>query len=231
MTIKERVLAAAKTSYAKYGLKGRELEKLADVIVASKGLTDDSTDDDVNSAITGATSYVEIMQSVGNRYANDVEKKYEGYVKPNEPPVEPPKPNEPPIIDPNKPMTLADVQKLLEEQKKNLDEANKTALEAALAPFKQKEEAARLRTLLDGHEKLKDIPQKFRNLYSLDKDENLDAKAEEIAADYQAMKAEMFKSGTIVEAPKAASEGDENDEVISMLKKVNETPSTTTQNK
>lgn len=222
MTIKERVLAAAKTSYAKYGLKGKELEKLADVIVASKGLTDDSTDDDVNSAITGATSYVEIMQSVGNRYANDVEKKYEGYVKPNEPPVEPPKPNEPPIIDPNKPLTLADVQKLLEEQKKNLDEANKTALEAALAPFKQKEEAARLRTLLDGHEKLKDIPQKFRNLYTLDKDENLDAKAEEIAADYQAMKSEMFKSGTVVEAPRKANEGDENDEVISMLKKVNE---------
>ncbi|MBQ9532662.1 MAG: hypothetical protein IJR71_01680, partial [Prevotella sp.] len=76
-------------------MKGKELEKLADVIIASKGLTDDSTDDDVNGAITGATSYVEIMQSVGNRYANDVEKKYEGYVKPNEPPVEPPKPNEP----------------------------------------------------------------------------------------------------------------------------------------
>lgn len=228
MTIKERVLAAAKTSYAKYGLKGRELEKLADVIVASKGLTDDSTDDDVNSAITGAMSYVEIMQSVRNRYANDVEKKYEGYVKPNEPPVEPPKPNEPPIIDPNKPLTLADVQKLLEAQKKGYEEANKTAIEAALAPFKQKEEAARLRTLLDGHEKLKDIPQSYRNLYTLDKEENLDAKAEEVATGYQAMKAEMFKSGTIVEAPKAASEADEDEEVISMLKKVNEKPTTQT---
>jgi len=225
MTIKERVLAAAKTSYAKYGLKGKELEKLADVIIASKGLTDDSTDDDVNGAITGHVSYVEFMQSVANRYATDVEKKYEGYVKPDVPPVEPPKPDKP-IIDPTKPLTLADVQKLLEEQKQSLEAANKTAMEEALAPFKQKEEAARLRTLLDGHEKLKDIPQKFRNLYTLDKDENLDAKAEEIAADYQAMKSEMFKSGTVVEAPKKANEGDENDEVISMLKKVNETPQT-----
>lgn len=225
MTIKERVLAAAKTSYAKYGLKGKELEKLADVIIASKGLTDDSTDDDVNGAITGHVSYVEFMQSVANRYATDVEKKYEGYVKPTVPPVEPPKPDKP-IIDPTKPLTLADVQKLLEEQKQSLEAANKTAMEEALAPFKQKEEAARLRTLLDGHEKLKDIPQKFRNLYTLDKDENLDAKAEEIAADYQAMKSEMFKSGTVVEAPKKANEGDENDEVISMLKKVNETPQT-----
>lgn len=225
MTIKERVLAAAKTSYAKYGLKGKELEKLADVIIASKGLTDDSTDDDVNGAITGHVSYVEFMQSVANRYATDVEKKYEGYVKPTVPPVEPPKPDKP-IIDPTKPLTLADVQKLLEEQKQSLEAANKTAMEEALAPFKQKEEAARLRTLLDGHEKLKDVPQMFRSRYTLDKEENLDAKAEEIAADYQLMKAEMFKSGVVVEAPKVSTESDENDEVISMLKKVNETPQT-----
>lgn len=223
MTIKERVLAAAKTSYAKYGLKGKELEKLADVIVASKGLTDDSTDDDVNGAITGHVSYVEFMQSVANRYATDVEKKYEGYVKPTATATEPPKTNEPPAIDPNKPLTLADVQKLLDQQKQSLEAANKTAMEEALAPFKQREEAARLRTLLDGHEKLKDIPQSFRNLYTLDKEENLDAKAEEVAAGFQAMKAEMFKSGTVVEAPRKGNDADENDEVISMLKKVNET--------
>lgn len=228
MTIKERVLAASQTSFAKYGLKGKELEKLADVIVALKGLTDESTDADVNDAITGYTSSMELLQSVANRYATDMEKKYEGYVKPTDPPKEPPKPDEPPAIDPNKPLTLADVQKLLEAQKKGYEEANKTAIEAALAPFKQKEEAARLRTLLDGHEKLKDIPQSYRKLYTLDKEENLDAKAEEVAAGYQAMKAEMFKSGTVVEAPKAASEADEDEEVISMLKKVNEKPTTQT---
>lgn len=228
MTIKERVLAAAKTSFAKYGLKGKELEKLADVIVAQKGLTDESKDEDVNDAVTGYTSSMELLQSVANRYATDVEKKYEGYVKPVEPPTVPPKPSEPPTIDPNKPLTLADVQKLLDQQKQTLEAANKTAMEEALAPFRQKEEAARLRTLLDGHEKLKDIPQHFRNLYTLDKEENLDAKAEEVAAGYQAMKAEIFKSGTVVEAPKKGSETDENDEVISMLKKVNETPTTQT---
>ena len=109
MTIKERVLAAAKTSFAKYGLKGKELEKLADVIVAQKGLTDESKDEDVNDAVTGYTSSMELLQSVANRYATDVEKKYEGYVKPVEPPTVPPKPSEPPTIDPNKPLTLADV--------------------------------------------------------------------------------------------------------------------------
>ena len=63
MTIKEKVLASAKTSFAKYGLKKDELSKLVDQIVASRGLTDESKDEDVTSAITAVEPYVGMMQS------------------------------------------------------------------------------------------------------------------------------------------------------------------------
>lgn len=52
MTIKEKVLSSCKTSFAKYGLKKDELSKLVDTIVATRSLTDESTNEDVNGAIT-----------------------------------------------------------------------------------------------------------------------------------------------------------------------------------
>ena len=52
MTIKEKVLASCKTSFAKYGLKKDELAKLVDQIVAGRGLTDESTDENVTEAST-----------------------------------------------------------------------------------------------------------------------------------------------------------------------------------
>ena len=67
MTIKDRVLAASKTSFAKYGLKSRELSTLVDQIVANRGLTDESKDEDVNSAITAFEPVVGLMQTMFNR--------------------------------------------------------------------------------------------------------------------------------------------------------------------
>ena len=61
MTIKERVLEAARTSYAKNGLKAKELEKLSDVI--SNGLTDESTDEDVQSAVDWREALAQFMKA------------------------------------------------------------------------------------------------------------------------------------------------------------------------
>ena len=78
MTIKEKVLASCKTSFAKYGLKKDELAKLVDQIVASRGLTDESTDEDVTKAITAVEPYVGMMQAAFNRAVSETTKKYEG---------------------------------------------------------------------------------------------------------------------------------------------------------
>ena len=84
MTIKERVLAAMKTSYAKYGFKKDELSSLTDIISAN--LKEESTDDEITAAVTNAEGYAKMMQTVYNRGISETNKKYEGYVpKPVEP--------------------------------------------------------------------------------------------------------------------------------------------------
>ena len=50
MSIKDRVLASMKTSYAKYGFKKSELNQLADII--SNNLKDESTDEEITSALS-----------------------------------------------------------------------------------------------------------------------------------------------------------------------------------
>ena len=77
MTIKEKVLASCKTSYAKYGLKKDELSKLVDQIVISRGLTDESTDDDVTKAVTAIEPYVGMMQMAFNRAVSETTKKFD----------------------------------------------------------------------------------------------------------------------------------------------------------
>lgn len=76
MAIKEKVLASCKTSFAKYGLKKDELSKLVDQIIAGRGLTDESTDEDVTKAITAVEPYVGMMQSSFNRAVSEIEAKY-----------------------------------------------------------------------------------------------------------------------------------------------------------
>ena len=86
MGISERVLAAAKTSYAKYGFKREELQKISNLIAAN--LKDESTDEEISTALKNNEGYAEMMQSVYTRGVTETNKKYEGYVKP-EPPTPP----------------------------------------------------------------------------------------------------------------------------------------------
>lgn len=214
MTIKEKVLTSAKTSFAKYGLKKDELSKLVDLIVASRGLTDESKDEDVTSAITAVEPYVGMMQSSFNRAVSETTKKFDGWIDPNHKPS-PPAPPTPPV--PPTELTQEQVQQMIAEATKGNQQAIKEAVAAAIAPYKEKEERARLNDLFGKSDKLKDIPEQFRSRYQIDKEENLETLAQQCADDWTALKQSLVASGSFVEAPKATSPEDERNDFIKRM--------------
>ncbi|SEA80648.1 hypothetical protein SAMN04487851_11498 [Prevotella sp. tc2-28] len=211
MNIKDRALTAIKQNYAKFGLKAEELDKLATHIAG--GLKDESTDEELNTAVEGAKFYAEMMQSVGNRKATEVQNKYKDYIpKPAEPPVPPTPP-----ATPEGQLTIEQVQKLIEQSKADNQKAIDDAVKAATAPFLAQQEKARLNGLLMGHEKLKNIPKSFSGKYSLDKEEDLDAVATQIESDFTSFKQEMVSSGQFVEAPSPSSPQAEADDFVTAM--------------
>lgn len=228
MTIKERALAAVKTAYAKYGLKAEELDKIANNIAG--GLTDETTDDVLNAAVKAAEFYAEMMQSVGNRKQGEIEKKYEGWIDPKAQPTPTPTPAPTPTPTPTPapsptpaptpaPTPTPAPAPLTAEQ---IAQMIKDGIAQGLAPLTQQRETERLAGLLANSADLKDVPASFRNKYVLDKEENLAQLVQTIKTDYTALKQEMFKTGTIVEAPQPATPASENQAMIDMFKKVNE---------
>ena len=217
MTIKEKVLASAKTSFAKYGLKKDELSKLVDLIVASRGLTDESKDEDVTSAISAVEPYVGMMQSSFNRAVSETTKKFEGWIDPNDPNHKPTPPVSPTPPVPPTGLTQEQVQQMIAEATKGNQQAIKEAVAAAIAPYKEKEERARLDDLFCKSEKLKDVPQQFRSRYQLDKEENLETLAQQCADDWTALKQSLVANGSFVEAPKATSPEDEQNDFIKKM--------------
>lgn len=216
MTIKEKVLASAKTSFAKYGLKKDELSKLVDQIVASRGLTDESKEEDVTGAITAFEPIAGLMQSMFNRAVSETGKKYEGWIDPNANKVIEPEPPAPIIPQPGA-LTADQVKNMIAEAAKDNQKAISEAVALAIAPYKEKEEKAHLASILQGSDKLKDIPEVFRSRYQLDKEENLDAVAQKISDDWTELKQAMVTSGKYVEAPKQSSPEDEQDDFLKRM--------------
>lgn len=218
MTIKEKVLASCKTSFAKYGLKKDELAKLVDQIVASRGLTDESTDENVTEAITAVEPYVGMMQAAFNRAVSETTKKYEGWVDPKAtptPPTNTPTPPVPPTTE--TPLTAEAVAKMIAEVKNDQQKAVNEAVAAALAPYKEREERTRLTTLLQSNEKLKNVPEVFRSRYQLDKEENLDSVVEQINNDFTEMKQKLVADGIFVSAPTTSTPQSEQDDFIKRM--------------
>lgn len=218
MTIKERVLASCKTSFAKYGLKKDELANLVDQIVAGRGLTDESTDENVTEAITAVEPYVGMMQAAFNRAVSETTKKYEGWVDPKAtptPPTNPPAPPVPPTTE--TPLTAEAVAKMIAEVKNDQQKAVNEAVAAALAPYKEREERTRLATLLQSNEKLKNVPEVFRSRYQLDKEENLDSVVEQINNDFTEMKQKLVADGIFVSAPTTSTPQSEQDDFIKRM--------------
>lgn len=211
MTIKEKVLASCKTSFAKYGLKKDELAKLVDQIVASRGLTDESTDENVTEAITAVEPYVGMMQAAFNRAVSETTKKYEGWVDPKVTPT-------PPVLSTTEtPLTAEAVAKMIAEVKNDQQKAVNEAVAAALAPYKEREERTRLATLLQSNEKLKNVPEVFRSRYQLDKEENLDSVVEQINNDFTEMKQKLVADGIFVSAPTTSTPQSEQDDFIKRM--------------
>ena len=207
MTIKDKVLASCKTSFAKYGLKKDELSKLVDQIIASRGLTDESKDEDVTTAITAVEPYVGMMQSAFNRAVSETSKKYEGWLDPNDPKNQTQPPTSP--VPPTNGLTQEQVQQMIAAASENNQKAINDAVAAALAPYKEKEERAHLASILQGSDKLKDIPEQFRSRYQLDKEENLDTTVQKIVDDWTGLRQTLVASGQFVEAPKTSTKEDE----------------------
>lgn len=211
MTIKEKVLASCKTSFAKYGLKKDELAKLVDQIVASRGLTDESTDENVTEAITAVEPYIGMMQAAFNRAVSETTKKYEGWVDPKATPT-------PPVLPTTEtPLTAEAVAKMIAEVKNDQQKAVNEAVAAALAPYKEREERTRLATLLQSNEKLKNVPEVFRSRYQLDKEENLDSVVEQINNDFTEMKQKLVADGIFVSAPTTSTPQSEQDDFIKRM--------------
>ena len=204
MSISERVLAAAKTSFAKYGFKREELAKISNLIAAN--LKEESTDEEISTALKNNEGYAEMMQSVYNRGVTETNKKYEGYVRPEPPtpPTPPVPPTEPPV--PPSGLTAEQVQKMISD-----------GIAAGLKPYKEKEERERLNNLLQTSDKLKDVPEVFRKQYHLEKEEDLDNVLTKITNDYTALKQTMVSSGQFVEAPTPSVLESEDDDFRKMM--------------
>jgi hypothetical protein len=203
--MKQKVLEVLKPLVASKGFKKAELEGLADLI--AKNLTDASTDEEINNAVSGVLPYADLMQKIGNRYAADIEKKYEGWKKPedvNNP--TPPKPPTPPTNEEHKALTAEEIQKLIAEGIAN-----------GLKPYQEREEKNRLQALLFANEKVKTMPESFRSRYTLDKEENLDTLAAQMEADYASLKQELLKSGEFATPPTSGGGQGSSDDLIAAL--------------
>lgn len=182
--MKKKLINLLKTSYSDKGFNATELEGIADLLITSNNLEDEATDEELSNAVSGASSYVNLLQKVGNRYASQVESKYQGYVKP-----EPPEPPKKPIEEP---ATLT---------KEQVAEMLRTGIEDALKPYKEAETQKRLDSVLRSQDKLKSIPEKFVSRYKLDKEENAETLATQIEQEYAEERKAILESMGIADIP------------------------------
>lgn len=189
--MKKKLIQVLKTLYASKGFKANELEELADVL--SSSLKEDSTDEEISNVANGAESYVNMLQKVGNRYASAIEEKYKGYVKPNvtEDKTKP--------IEENS-LTKEAIAKLISE-----------GIAEAIKPIQQQRESERLSQVLSSNEKLKGIPAKFISRYKLEKEEDLDNVASQIAQDYADERKAILESLGIAEPPTSGGDADSDE--------------------
>lgn len=206
MNIKDRVLSSLKTSFAKYGFKKDELNQLAEMISAN--LTDESSDEDVKSAVKTNEGYAKMMQSVYNRAVSETNDKFKDYVPKadknatgtnlmTEPTTEP---------SADKSLSQEDILKLINEGIAN-----------GLKPYQEQAQKEKLKALLSNNAKLKDVPQIFRDRYTLDKEENLDNVVNQINTDWTTVKQGLVQNGIMVEAPRKGTREEANSEFRKMM--------------
>lgn len=195
--MKKKLIQVLKTLYASKGFKANELEELADVL--SSSLKEDSTDEEISNVANGAEAYVNMLQKVGNRYASAIEEKYKGYVKPN---------------------VTEDKTKQIEENSLTKEAIAKLISEGiaeAIKPIQQQRESERLSQVLSSNEKLKGIPAKFISRYKLEKEEDLDNVASQIAQDYADERKAILESLGIAEPPTSGGDADSDEGFVKLM--------------
>lgn len=197
--MKKKLIQVLKTLYASKGFKANELEELADVL--SSSLKEDSTDEEISNVANGAESYVNMLQKVGNRYASAIEEKYKGYVKPN---VTEGEGRTKPIEENS--LTKEAIAKLISE-----------GIAEAIKPIQQQRETERLSRVLSDNEKLKGIPAKFVSRYKLEKEEDLDNVASQIAQDYAEERKAILESLGIAEPPTSGGDADSDEGFVKLM--------------
>jgi chromosome segregation and condensation protein ScpB len=195
--MKKKLIQVLKTLYASKGFKANELEELADVL--SSSLKEDSTDEEISNVANGAEAYVNMLQKVGNRYASAIEEKYKGYVKPNV------TENKTKPIEENS-LTKEAIAKLISE-----------GIAEAIKPIQQQRESERLSQVLSSNEKLKGIPAKFISRYKLEKEEDLDNVASQIAQDYADERKAILESLGIAEPPTSGGDADSDEGFVKLM--------------
>jgi hypothetical protein len=103
--MKNKLIALLKTLFASKGFNAKELEGLADLVIAQNTLTDESTDQDLQTAADAAKPTADFVQSVASRQVTDV-KKPASVETPAPKPVEEPKPADTPTDMPEWAKTL-----------------------------------------------------------------------------------------------------------------------------
>lgn len=202
MNIKDRVLSSLKTSFAKYGFKKDELNQLAEMISAN--LTDESSDEDVKSAVKTNEGYAKMMQSVYNRAVSETNDKFKDYVPKADKNATDANLTTEPSAD--KSLSQEDILKLINEGIAN-----------GLKPYQEQAQKEKLKALLSNNAKLKDVPQIFRDRYTLDKEENLDNVVNQINTDWTTVKQGLVQNGIMVEAPRKGTREEANSEFRKMM--------------
>ena len=206
MNIKDRVLSSLKTSFAKYGFKKDELNQLAEMISAN--LTDESSDEDVKSAVKTNEGYAKMMQSVYNRAVSETNDKFKDYVPKADKNATGTNLTTEPTTEPSadKSLSQEDILKLINEGIAN-----------GLKPYQEQAQKEKLKALLSNNAKLKDVPQIFRERYTLDKEENLDNVVNQINTDWTTVKQGLVQNGIMVEAPRKGAREEANSEFRKMM--------------
>jgi hypothetical protein len=93
--MKQKLIALLKTLFASKGFNAKELDGLADLVIAQSSLSDESTDEDLQTASDAAKPVADFVQSVASRQVTDVKKPKPVEVKPIVPEAETPD------VDPN----------------------------------------------------------------------------------------------------------------------------------
>lgn len=205
--MKQKVLSLLKPLLASKGFSKEELEGLA--TIAAQNLSEASTDEEINNAVSGVVPYADMMQRVANRMVSTVETKYKGWVDPSkvvEPKTEP-------TTEPKTTFSMDDIQKLIAERVSE-------GIEAGLRPIREKEEKQRLQSILYAHEKVKSVPEAFRCKYTLDNEDNLEVVASQMESDYTALRQELIKSGEFATPPQQGGMVGETDDLIQQFQKM-----------